>query len=205
MRVFLIHGMGRTKVSMALLGRRLSKAGHDVASFGYFVLRDPLDVIAQKLVAFIEERRADAPYAVIGHSLGNIVTRIALPALTGLEALIMLAPSNQSPIAARTLRGNPLFHALARDAGKKLLDEKFYAALPIPRVHTLVIAGTSGPKLAWLPFRGAPSDGIVRVEETRLPGVPHVEVPALHTFIMNDAAVCKLALKFLEERARPAA
>ncbi len=193
MRVFLIHGMGRTSVSMGLLARRLRAAGHEVSAFGYFVTRDPVDVIAHKLKLFIGDAEG---YALIGHSLGNVIARLALP-LPGLARMIMLAPPNQPPVMARALEGNPLFKVLTRDAGKKLLDEQFYARLPVPDVPTLVIAGNRGPRAAWLPFKGEPSDGVVRVEETRLPGVPHVEVPAIHTFIMNDAEVARLALDFL--------
>ncbi|HEY4222796.1 MAG TPA: alpha/beta hydrolase, partial [Myxococcota bacterium] len=111
--------------------------------------------------------------------------------------VIMLAPPNQPPVMAHALEKNPLFRALTKDAGQKLVDAAFYARLPIPAVPTLVVAGTRGPRAPWLPFRGEPSDGVVRVEETRLPGVPHVEVPAIHTFIMNDAEVARIALGFL--------
>jgi hypothetical protein len=34
MRLLLIHGMGRTPLSLALFGRRLSQQGHQVGSFG---------------------------------------------------------------------------------------------------------------------------------------------------------------------------
>ena len=198
MRVFLIHGMGRTQVSMALLARRLRAAGHQTDAFGYFVTKDGLDVIAHKFSRFIDEKRAAGePFAVIGHSLGNVITRMALP-LEGLARFIMLAPPNRPPVMARALQGNPVFRALTRDAGQKLLDDAFYASLPVPQVPTLVVAGTGGPRSSWLPFKGSPSDGVVLVEETRLPGVPHVEVPAIHTFIMNDGEVAKLALGFLQ-------
>jgi pimeloyl-ACP methyl ester carboxylesterase len=203
MRVFLIHGMGRTQVSMALLGRRLKAAGHEVLAFNYFVAKDALDVIRARFVEHVEEHRKGEPFAVIGHSLGNIITRLALPALTttdrpGLERFIMLAPPNQPPVLARALEKNRVFRALTRDAGTKLLDQAFYADLPLPEIPTLVVAGNKGPKARWLPFKGEPSDGVVRVEETRLPGIPHVEVPAIHTFIMNDAEVARIALRFLE-------
>jgi triacylglycerol lipase len=206
-RIFLIHGMGRTGVSFALLARRLKAAGHEVATFNYFVTRETLEGIAERFVTFVAERAGTAPYAVVGHSLGNVVTRLALPSLLGsaqaasLERFIMLAPPNQPPVIARALEKNPVFRVLTRDAGRKLLDDEFYARLPVPAVPTLVIAGNRGPKAAWLPFRGEPSDGVVKVAETHLPGastVAHVEVRAIHTFIMNEAEVALLVLRFLE-------
>ncbi len=199
MRVFLIHGMGRTSVSLALLARRLKAAGHDAEAWGYFVTKDALDVIAHRFASFVREKARGEPYAVVGHSLGNVITRLAMPELAGMSRFIMLAPPNQPPVMARALEGNPIFKVLTRDAGRKLLDAAFYERLPLPTCPTLVIAGNRGPGAKWLPFRGEPSDGVVRVEETRLPGVPHVEVPAIHTFIMNDADVARLTLRFLEE------
>ncbi len=201
MRVFLIHGMGRTQVSMALLARRLRAAGHHTSSYSYYVSRDPLARIAEGLVTHVERALDDGhdrQFAVIGPSLGNIVTRMALPRLQGLRRVVMLAPPNHPPVLARTLQGNPLFRALARDAGQKLSDEDFYRRLPIPTAPTLIVAGTRGPRAPWLPFAGRASDGVVGVDETRLPGVEHVEVPAIHTFIMNDAEVARLTLRFLE-------
>lgn len=191
---------------MALLARRLRAAAarHDVEAWGYFVSRDALDVIAHQWASFVLAKAKGEPFAIIGHSLGNVITRLALPALDEaqqLQRFIMLAPPNQPPVMARALDGNPIFKVLTRDAGRKLLDEAFYARLPVPppSCATLVIAGNRGPSLKWLPFRGEPSDGVVRVEETRLPGVPHVEVPAVHTFIMNDGDVARLVVKFLAD------
>ena len=199
-RVFLIHGMGRTQMSMALIARRLRAAGHQPSSFGYFVTRDPLERIAEQLAAHVDRVGADdgQGYAVIGHSLGNVITRMALPALGDLRRFVMLAPPNRPPVMAQSLSGNPVFRALTRDAGIKLIDDEFFRQLPLPNVPTLIVAGTREPKARWLPFAGQASDGVVGVEETRLPGVPHVEVPAIHTFIMNDAEVARLTLRFLD-------
>lgn len=201
MRVFLIHGMGRMSVSLALLAARLRRAGHATSSYGYFVTRDSLDRIADRFVEHIERAGGtDAPFAVVGHSLGNIVTRMALPRLPGLARLVMLAPPNQPPALARLLQTNPIFRALTQDAGRRLADAAgFYAALPVPTVPTLMVAGTAGPRFARSPWQGRDNDGIVGVEETRLdgPAIAHVQVDAMHTLIMNSAEVTGLALKFL--------
>ncbi len=208
MRVFLIHGMGRTPLSFALLRRRLQTAGHEVTLFHYLVLRESLEQVSLRFAEQLAAHRSTAlahgqseSFAVIGHSLGNVITRMCLP-LSGLQRFVMLAPPNRPPVMARTLTQSrvlrPFFAALTRDAGKKLTDDDFFARLPVPDVPSLVIAGNHGPRQPWLPFNGAPSDGVVAVEETILPGVPHVEVQALHTFIMNDLRVARIILRFLE-------
>ena len=189
---------------MALLARRLRAAGHKPSAFGYLVTRDPLDKIAERFIAHVEQTRRDDDdqgFAVIGHSLGNVITRMALPALPALSRFIMLAPPNRPPVMAVALAGNPVFRALTRDAGNKLVDDEFFARLPMPSAPTLIVAGTRGPKARWSPLAGRVSDGVLGVDETRLDGVPNIEVPALHTFIMNDAEVARLTLQFLERGA----
>ena len=208
MRVFLIHGMGRTSASMALLALRLRQAGHSTSSFGYLVSRQSFDDIVERWVAHIERHIQrdkagddDDAFAVIGHSLGNVITRGALPRLPTLARFIMLAPPNQPPAMARALERNLLFRALTRDAGQKLLDDGgFYAGLPVPTVPTLVVAGDAGPRFARSPWKGGANDGVVSVDETRLEGAEHVVVDAIHTLIMNHNDVAGLALRFLADQ-----
>lgn len=199
MRVFLIHGMGRSPSSLALLGRRLRAAGHAPSSFGYQVARESIDRIAGRYVAHVTkvvEADGGGPYAVVGHSLGNVITRYAAASLPpGFARFVMLAPPNRSPALARAMRGNTVFRALTRDAGDKLGQRAFFEALPVPNVPTLVIAGVGNPP--WLPHRDIASDGIVAIEETRLPGARHETVESTHTFIMNNAEAVRLLLEFL--------
>ena len=207
MRVFLIHGMGRTPISMWWLSRRLRSAGHLPELFGYWVTRDDLETIAEAFLArvtrVLEEDRSHGrggEYAIVGHSLGNIITRMIsaeLPA--GFSRFMMLAPPNHSPVIARVLRKNLLFRLITRDAGQKLADDGFYDRLPVANVPSLVIAGTRGPRASWLPFAGERNDSIVGVEEARLDGVPMIEIPAVHTFLMNRGDVFSLLQEFLDK------
>jgi hypothetical protein len=221
-RVFLLHGLGRTTASMTWLARKLRRAGHPPERFGYLVLTEDLESIAGRFAERVarvlaEDAAQDAArdagqnpgrgdagppapgYAVIGHSLGGIVARLAWPDLpAGLARFVMLAPPNRPPATVEHLGGNPLFRLLFRDAGRKLGDPGFYAALPRPEAPTLVVAGDRGLSARWLPFRGEPNDGIVRVAETVLPGAPLVLVRGAHTFIMNRRDVFGAVRQFLE-------
>lgn len=216
MRVFLLHGMGRTPASMWLLAWRLRQAGHQPSLFAYAVSLKALDEIVAKLRTQIaatldQDRRSagaeDEPaYAVIGHSLGNLLTRLASPELpAGFCRFLQLAPPNQSPATARLLRDQKIFQAITQDAGRKLADEDFFATLPVPEVPTLILAGDAGPRQSFLPFHGEPNDGVLSVEETRLPGVAHLVLPAIHTFIMNRRDTTRAILAFLDEGREEAA
>lgn len=218
MRIFLLHGMGRSVASMAYLAWRLRGEGHATDLFGYLVAVRDLDEIARRFAARVEEvLAADAPgedgekplpYAVIGHSLGNVITRLASPLLpAGFSRFVLLAPPNRSPTLAAQLEGNKLFHLFTGDAGRKLADPDFYARLPVPEVPSLIIAGTGGPRDSRLPLGDAPNDGILKLEETLLGDVPRLEVPAIHTFLMNRSDVFEAVRDFLAggEPAPPAA
>jgi pimeloyl-ACP methyl ester carboxylesterase len=190
--------MGRTPISLSLLATRLRRAGFPTSSFGYFASRTSLTEIAQGLIAHIEKACRGEPYAIVTHSLGGIITRLAsseLPA--GFTRFVMLAPPNAPSSMARAMRESRIFRALTGDAGERLGDASFYASLPVPAVPTMVIAGTAGPRMRALPFGDAPHDGIVAVAETRLSGAVHREVPCIHTFIMNDRGVTALVIDFL--------
>ena len=205
MRVFLVHGMGRSPASMWLLAWRLRQAGHLPCLFGYAVSFQPFEEIVQQLQSHIRsrlERDGDdgAPYAVIGHSLGNLLTRLASPELpSGFSRFVQLAPPNQSPASARLLRDQRVFQALTGDTGSRLASQEFFDAVPVPDVPTLILAGDAGPRQSFLPFRGEPNDGVLSVDETRLPGIAHLVLPAIHTFIMNRRDTTRAILAFLED------
>jgi pimeloyl-ACP methyl ester carboxylesterase len=205
---------------MFLLAQRLKRAGHQTTLFGYHVTVQSLEAIADRLVLRVEEvlgedeesldQKGPDPaqpgstgpaFALVGHSLGNVICRMAAPALPpGLRCQVMLAPPNHSPVAARWLEGNSVFRLLTQDAGQKLTDPAFFARLPKPRVPTLVIAGTAGSTASWLPFEGRPNDGVVAVEETALAGAETVQVKAIHTFLMNRRDVFQAVRAFLEKQ-----
>jgi len=195
MRLLLIHGMGRTPLSLALLGRRLSQHSPSVRYFGYAAFQESFDRIVAGLVATIRATADPQPYALIGHSLGGILARAALPALADMPPrhLVMLAPPNQAPLLARRLHKHLLYRLMTRDCGGKLSDPAFYASLPLPTVDTTIIAGTAGPRGHWSPFGDRPNDGVVTVEETRL-GVNTevILVPSVHTLIMNAPQVTRM-------------
>ena len=205
MHVFLLHGMARTPASMFLLARRLAKAGFRTHLFGYQVSLQSLESIADRLVRKVEKTLeaegsgVPRPFAIVGHSLGNVIARLASPALPpGLACLVMIAPPNRSPVTARWLEGNAIFHLLTQDAGRKLADPEFFDRLPEPDVPTLVIAGTAGFTAPWLPFEGRPNDGVVALEETHLEGADRLEISGVHTFLMNRKDVFQAVRDFFE-------
>ena len=103
-KVLLVHGMGRTPLSMWRLARTLRRAGLATEGFGYVAAWQPVSAIVDRLRARLEAM-ADGDYVVIGHSLGGLLLRAAVATLPrGVprpQRIIMLATPNHSPRLAR--------------------------------------------------------------------------------------------------------
>jgi len=186
----LVHGMGRTPLSMALLALRLRRAGFDVALYGYSPTVERLDACLQRLARFLARRVGDRPYIAVGHSLGTVLLRCVLPQMAHAPALFfLLAPPVQACAIAR--RAAPLlpYRLFTGEMGQRLADPHFMRSVPVPSCPAVVYAGTAGPRARWLPAGDEQNDGILKVSETVLAGAALVRVPALHTFLMNSRAV----------------
>jgi hypothetical protein len=135
-------------------------------------------------------RRVDAGhYALVGHSLGSVIIRTALGQLGNRlpSACFFLAPPMTACRAARFFSRFWPYRLLMGEMGQLLADETFMHRLPMPPSPTRIYVGVSGPRAAWLPFGMEANDGILGVSEaTGAFAALAVEVPALHTFIMNS-------------------
>ena len=191
MNAILIHGMGRTPLSQLLLAKRLRRHGFAVHLFGYSTLQS-FNTCVTRLAARVRALDTDTPFVLVGHSLGCVLIRAALPRLDPIRpvACFFLAPPSKVTKAARFFAKNPLYRVLTRDSGQLLVNNGFMESLPMPTVPARVYAGTAGYKGRFSPFGQEDNDGILAISETSLsPDDDVVRVPAIHTFIMNSAAV----------------
>ncbi len=203
--VLLIHGMGRTPLSMAFLGQRLRRAGLSTASFGYSAALESHETCVDRLEARIRDTFPQGPYLLVGHSLGSVLIRSVLPRLQAHppSACIFLAPPSRSPRLARRLASNPIYRAFTGEMGQLLADPSFMESLPMPSIPVTVFAGDRGYKGRLSPFRNEPNDGIVSVSEARLSEAHElVRLPVLHTFIMNARRVAEAITQTAIEAAK---
>ncbi|MBP8305580.1 MAG: alpha/beta hydrolase [Phycisphaerae bacterium] len=198
MRVLLVHGLGRTPLSMLRLARYLQRAGAGASLFGYVPEVERFDRIVERLQRRMEEL-AEAGYAAVGHSLGGLLLRVATaglgPGVRLPSHIVMLGTPNRSPRMARSVRRWLLYRMACGDAGQLLASPDRMAALPVPCVPVTVIAGTRGLPFMRGQFRGEANDGLVAASETRMDGrEEYIEVPARHTFMMNHPQVRQVIL-----------
>ncbi len=193
MRVLLVHGLGRSPLSMAYLAWRLRNAGHIPDAFGYTASVSSYDAIRRRLVERVARIEDGAgPWVALGHSLGGLLLRDALAAAapSRLVHFIMLATPNQLPRLAPQAARVPPYRWMTGECGARLASSEYFRTLPLPTVPHTIIAGTRGITGRWNPFGEEPNDGIVALRETSLDaGAPPQTFPVAHTFIMNNAAV----------------
>jgi len=195
--VVLLHGMGRTWVSMAPLSLRLKRAGYETHLFGYHPRKESLDDVTARLRRVISENVDASSYHLVGHSLGNIVIRHGFRTgyPPGLGRIVMLSPPNGPAALAASWKQWRFYQWITGDSGQKLADSSFYEALPVPTVEFGVIAGGKGHRVGFT----EPNDGVVRVENTKLEGMRDwIVVHHTHTFIMMASDTATLCAQFLE-------
>lgn len=192
MDAILIHGMGRTPLAMSILAVRLRAAGIRPFLFGYSATFERWDSCVHRFERFITSRVKTNEYIIIGHSLGTVLTRAALPRLSHQpRACFLLAPPTQACQLARHFAPYRSAKLLGGEIGQLLANQEFMQSLPLPGVPTKIYAGTAGPRGRYSPFGEEPNDSVLTVKETMLPYVPIQTFPVLHTFIMNSKIITR--------------
>jgi pimeloyl-ACP methyl ester carboxylesterase len=197
-QVVLVHGMMRTPVSMHFLACRLRHAGLQPHFFGYSATFESFASIASRLARRFD-RLGTRQSIGIGHSLGGLLLRAAVaqlaPTTMPPRRLIMLGTPNRSPFLAQSLRKWRLFRLLCGDSGLLLGDPSRMDALPPLSVPATAIAGTAGLCGRRSLFAGEANDGVITVADAKLDGATLIELPLLHSFIMNRKAVADIAVR----------
>lgn len=202
--VLLVHGMGRTPLSMVFLAQWLKKRGFRAHLFGYSATLEPFEGILDRL-----ERRfpriIQEPWLAIGHSLGGLILRgfLSRQGTQGRSlGLVTLGTPHRSPLLARRLHKGFAYRLVHGDCGQMLADPNRMEKLPIPAVPTLAVVGTAGPRGGFSPFGDQINDAVVGHTEAHLPGMTRVEVPGLHTFLMNHPLARQAAIEFFQQTLR---
>ena len=196
-RVVLVHGLWMNRFAMLPLAMRIERRGFDVTRYGYRSVGRGLRENAQRLAALCERSRQRVH--LVGHSLGGLVILSMMQAHPEISVhRVVLAGSPYGDIASA--HGLERF-AWGHRALGKTIDDWLHQARPALRegVELGIIAGSIsmglGRLFVTLPM---PNDGVVRLEETRVPGAADsIVVHASHSGMLVSSAVARAACDFL--------
>jgi len=202
--VILIHGLGRTPLSMKRLEWMLERAGYRVVNFSYPSRRFSVEQLAEEYLdkAVAAQSQAGRIHFVT-HSMGGIILReyLANHAATNLGRVVMLAPPNHGSELADRLGKCAVGRWILGPAGCELgtsaseLPERLGPA----HFELGVIAADSQLHRWFHHVFSGPNDGKVSVQSAQLDGMADfLVVPGSHTWITWRAATSRQILAFLE-------
>ena len=200
--VVLLHGLGRTRMSMWLLASRLEDAGFRVHRIGYRSLdRSPAEIV-ESVSRQINDCCAghQGEVHLVGHSLGGLLIRAYLEEnhIPHLGRVVLIGTPNQGVELVDRFSGNFLFSLLgpttaALGAGSESLPDR----LSRPYYPVGVIAGSTRSDWndSWLE---GPDDGLISVESTRLEGmIDFIMVDSGHSMMRYSGEVARQTIEFL--------
>lgn len=204
--VVLLHGMGRTAVSMKLLEHYFTKRGYNVINVSYHSRRLSVQQLADGYLQQILEERVqnkDSKVHFVTHSLGGIIVRKYLSnhKIQNLGRVVMLAPPNHGSEIIDHLKANCITRNMLGVAARELCtgQEGLPAKLGPVGFPCGVIAGdrSLNPFLSCL-LPGA-NDGKVTVASTRVDGMQDfLVVHGTHTWLMCKYSVMADTLRFVQ-------
>jgi len=199
-----VHGLWQRGGEALWLRKRLTRAvGAEALAFSYPSVAADATANVRLLFEFLSGISADTLH-LVGHSLGGLMIVKLFEDLAEADARV---PPGRIVLMGSPVRGSRTAQNLARlRFGRKIMGRSVDQELLQPRDRTWtsarelgVIAGNSGVGLGRLvgPL-GAPSDGTVTVEETRIEGAAdHIVIRTGHTGMLFSAAVASQAGAFL--------
>lgn len=191
--VVLLHGLGRTSLSMQKIGLELVKNNYRVININYPSKNNSIMNIAEnnlKKELTDKYTNTDEKINFVTHSMGGIIVRyfLANNNLENINRVIMLAPPNQGSEMADKWSSFKLVNNIIGPSLVEMTTNKnsLVNTLSTSTYEVGIIAGEHDKK--------------VSPEQTKLDHMTDFIIfPIGHTWIMNNDAVIEATLNFLTE------
>ena len=197
--VVLVHGLWLGGWVCSLLGHWLRASGFRVVRFGYPSTREALSANAARLARFAQSLDARTVHFV-GHSLGGLValmSQIDHPDRRHGRMVMIGSPFGGSHAAAR-LGTHHLGRTLLGRSLREWMADRPDAWTGPRQLGVIAGSGRIGMGRFIAPDLRRPNDGVVTVEETRVPGATdHIVLPVSHTEMLASRRVAGETARFL--------
>ena len=205
--VILLHGLGRSPLSMVPLQIALERAGYRTVNQGYPSRSEPIETLAAAHVAEALAKCAsppEAPVYFVTHSLGGILVRQYLQDrdVPPGSRMVMLGPPNQGSELVDQFGADAWFQVFgpaARQLGTA--DDGLLSRLKPVALEIGIIAGTRAGLDATILESGGlpePHDGRVSLTSAQLEEMrDFLEVNQSHTLMLVEHKVIRQVLAFL--------
>lgn len=196
--VVLVHGLWMTGWVLYLQKRRLERCGFRTYLFSYSTITKDIEHNARQLARFIEGLR-ESRIHLIGHSLGGLLIIEAMKKIHDerIGRIVLMGPPYADCQAGRAFAKTWLGRCLI---GKSLPQWIASEKAPWKGSADLgVVAGVRQLGLGMLITRfTVEHDGVVTVDETRVPGMSdHIVLNVGHSEMMFSSKVIAAACEFL--------
>ena len=206
--VILVHGLGRTSLSMKRLEWNLARAGYEVINFSYPSRQFSIEQLSEERlhrVATGPAAREAAKVHFVTHYMGGIVVRHYLKTheLENLGSVVMLAPPNQGSELADLLKRNAIGRWILGPGGCELGTSETDLPKQLQAVHfdTGIIAGNVSLNPWFSRILSGEDDGKVSVESTRVLGMNEMRVvPYSHTWMAWRLKTIHQVLAYLQNQ-----
>ncbi len=196
--VVVLHGLWMNRFAMHYLVHALERAGFRASAMGYRSAAETLDQHVTRLARRVAGAQGERVH-LAGHSLGGLVVLRYLqraPDPRVRRAVLLGAPVAGCTMAERLGSKAPFLLGASAPAWREPVDTSLD-----PRFEVGAVAGTRpfglGRLLVRLPH---PSDGVVCLEETRLPGLrDHLTLPVSHSAMLISSQVARQTAAFLRD------
>ena len=199
--VVLVHGLWLHGVVMLLMKRRIERCGYRVLTYSYPTVRLDLGANAERLARFCEQSTTGKLH-LVGHSMGGLVALKAARALPRdqLGRIVTLGTPYKDCYAGRSVQRLPGGRTIiGKCMGQWIADLGRCQAVDFD-LGVIAGSGRVGLGRLFAPRLPKPNDGVVAVEETRIPGMrDHVVLPVSHTLMLVSREVVHQACTYLAQ------